>query len=727
VLATQPRATRHAQAPSPFDALNPEQLDAVTHGDAPLLVIAGAGTGKTTTLAARVARLVLDGTDPQRLLLLTFSRRAASEMQHRAGRMLHQALGLPVSQAPPVLPWSGTFHSIGARLLRAHAPQLGLSEHFTVLDRADAQDLMGLVREAQGLADRALRFPLPATCLGIYSRCVNSRAPLAALLDTHFPWCSDWHDELKRLFGAYAAEKLRQLALDYDDLLLSWAQMLGEPALAALLRARFDRVLVDEYQDTNRLQAEILQGMVPDGRGLTAVGDDAQSIYGFRAAEVGNILGFAQQFGARSRVLPLQRNYRSTQPILDAANAVIALAAQRHVKTLWTDRASAERPRLVTVADELAQAGWVADDVLCRREQGLALKQQAVLFRTGHHAAALELELTRRRIPFVKFGGLKFLEAAHVKDVLSVLRWAVNPRARLAGWRAARLVAGIGPAAARRLLDAVDAGTDAPQGPPACRAPHAPQACQARQARQAWRPPAAAAADWRVFAALLDRLETSPAAAWPDDLAAVLDWYAPVLTRLYEADAPVRQADLDQLLRLASAHGTRDCFLTEMALDPPEATSDEAGPPLRDEDYLILSTIHSSKGQEWSAVTVLNVVDGCMPADMAAGSADEIEEERRLLYVAMTRAKAHLSLMVPQRFHVTQQHRLGDRHLYAGRSRFIPPSVAAWFDHVGPEPRASDSAEPGDPTQAPAGAAPAGPPGPAPTIDLAERLRAQWD
>lgn len=709
MLATHPPGLPESPAPSFFAELNPEQLEAVTHGDAPLLVIAGAGTGKTTTLAARVARLVLDGTDPQRLLLLTFSRRAASDMQHRAGRVLHQALGLPASQAPPQLPWSGTFHSIGARLLRAHASQVGLSEQFTVLDRADAQDLMGLVREAQGLADRVVRFPLPPTCLAIYSRCVNSRAPLAELLDTHFPWCSTWHDELKRLFGAYVAEKQRQQALDYDDLLLGWAQMLDEPALATSLRARFDRVLVDEYQDTNRLQAAILQGMSPEGRGLTAVGDDAQSIYRFRAAEVGNILGFAQQFGAHSRVLPLQRNYRSTQPILDAANAVIALAAQRHVKTLWTDRASAERPRLVTVADELAQAGWVADDVLCRREQGLPLKQQAVLFRTGHHAAALELELTRRRIPFVKFGGLKFLEAAHVKDVLSVLRWAANPRARLAGWRAARLVPGIGPAAARRLLDAIDAGTDA------------------RHARQAWQPPAAAAVDWRGFAGLMGRLDAETGSGWPDELAAVMAWYAPVLKRLYEADAVVRQADLDQLLRLAVAHGSRERFLTEMALDPPEATSDEAGPPLRDEDYLILSTIHSSKGQEWSAVTVLNVVDGCLPADLAAGSAEDLEEERRLLYVAMTRARAHLSLMVPQRFHVTQQHRLGDRHLYAGLSRFIPPPVAAWFDRVGPDRAPTGTAAPDEPMPTSNATAPAEPSGPAATINLAERLRAQWD
>ena len=652
-----------AGGPGLFEQLNPQQRAAVMHGDSPLLVLAGAGSGKTMTLAARVARLVLDGADPNRLLLLTFSRRAAQEMNARAGRLLHQALGLRATQAAPSLPWSGTFHAIGARLLRAYAASVGLPPNFSIIDRGDAEDMLALQRQARGLAAAHSRFPLKNTCLAIYSRTLNRQRPLAEVLRDDFPWCADWHDALKALFAAYAADKAAQHTLDYDDLLLAWHQMLADAGLAAHIGGRFDQVLVDEYQDTNRLQAEILLRLKPDGRGLTVVGDDAQSIYGFRAAEVGNILGFCDQFEPPATRQLLERNYRSTQPILAASNAVIALAEQRHAKTLWSERASSQRPLLVTVADEMGQARWVADSVLAQREGGLRLKQQAVLFRTSHHSAALELELTRRNIPFVKFGGLKFLEAAHIKDVLALLRWAQNPRCTLAGYRVAMLVPGIGPKRARQLVDAQAAAPDA------------------RQALLDFVPPPPARQDWLALVELMAALAL-PESPWPDELAAALTWYAPHLQRLHGEEAPVRQLDLDQLQRLAAGQGSRERFLTELTLDPPEATSDESGSPHQDEDYLILSTIHSAKGQEWNAVSILNVVDGCMPADMATGSAAAVAEERRLLYVAMTRAKQHLQLMVPLRFHVSQQPKFGDRHLYGGLSRFIPPEVAALFEQV---------------------------------------------
>ena len=674
-------------APPPWLAdLNPQQLAAVQQGNPPLLVLAGAGTGKTATLAARVAALVLAGVDPQRLLLLTFSRRAAQSMAQRAGRRLHQALGLRATQAPPVLPWAGTFHAIGARLLHAYAAQAGLPEHFSIIDRGDAQDLMALQRQALGLAATHSRFPMAATCLAICSRTLNSQLPLAQVLDDDFAWCSAWQAELKALFRAFAAAKAAQQVLDYDDLLLAWLQLLADDALAAHMGARFDAVLVDEYQDTNRLQAAILQRLKPGGRGLTVVGDDAQSIYRFRAAEVGNILGFAQQFGPDARTVLLERNYRSSQPILDASNAVIAQAAERHAKTLWTPRTTGPRPQLVTVADELAQARWVADAVLARREEGVVLKQQAVLFRTGSHSAALELELARRQIPFVKYGGLKFLEATHIKDLLSVLRWGQNPRCMLAAWRAAQLVPGLGPRGARRLVDVLAAADDP------------------RAALAAFTPPPAARADWPALAALVRQLQAD-GSPWPAELDAVRAWYTPHLERLHGDSAALRQLDLDQLQRLAALQPGRERFLTELTLDPPEATSDESGVPHQDEDYVILSTIHAAKGQEWDAVTVLNVIDGCMPADMATGSAAAVAEERRLLYVAMTRARHHLALMVPLRFHVTQQHRLGDRHLYGGLSRFIPPAVAAWFDRV-TEGQAAPDAAPAPLPPRPAGAPP---------------------
>jgi DNA helicase-2/ATP-dependent DNA helicase PcrA len=678
----------------PFASLNGEQHQAVFHGrgadaDGPLLIIAGAGSGKTLTLAARVARLVLDGADPQRMLLLSFSRRAAADLAQRVGRMLHQALGLVPTQRPPELPWAGTFHSVGARLLREQAERIGLNRAFTIADRSDSEDHLGLLRHELGLSKTHRRFPLKSTCLGIYSRAVNSCEPLAAVLQQRYPWCAAWEAELKALFRAYVDDKQRQQVLDYDDLLLYLAQMLQDPMLAGQLDARFAQVMVDEYQDTNRLQAGILRALKPDGRGLSVVGDDAQSIYGFRAAEVRNILDFPLQFAPPARVLTLQRNYRSTQPILHACNAVIAQATERFAKTLWSDRTAAERPQLVSVLDEVAQARWVADAVLAQREEGVALRRQAVLFRTSHHGAALELELVRRNIPYLKFGGLKFLEAAHVKDLLSLLRWQQNPRHRLAGFRVAQLLPGMGPAGARRLLAALDDAADAPG------------------ALRAFQAPPAAAAAWGDLRDCLDRMDC---AGWPGLLHAALHWYQPHLQRLHE-DAVVRATDLEQLSRLAGGFASRESFLTELTLDPPEATSDEAEDPHLDEDYLILSTIHSAKGREWSAVYVLNVVDGCLPADMAAGSAAEIEEERRLLYVAMTRAQQRLHLLVPQRFHVSQQAAGGDRHVWGGLSRFLPPAVAACFDPV----------QAGD---APATVSPcAG----GPTIDLAARVRSVWD
>ena len=434
-----------------------------------------------------------------------------------------------------------------------------------------------------------------------------------------------------------------------------------------------------------------MRGLRPDGCGLTVVGDDAQSIYSFRAAEVRNILDFAGQFDPPATVLTLEQNYRSTAPLLAASNAVIALAAERHVKQLWSERRASERPALVWVDDEAAEAAWVAERVLALRESGLALKSQAVLFRSSQHSNALELELARRDIPFVKYGGLRFLDAAHIKDVLAVLRFAANPHGQRAALRALQLVPGVGPASAERLLAAIAAAGD-------------PAACLSAFAA----PPAAAPA-WAEFAALFATLR-APESPWPGELQAVQRWYLPLLDRLHDDPAP-RAADVAHLVRLADGYPSRERFLTELALDPPAAASDEAGPPGRDEDYLILSTIHSAKGQEWSAVSLLRVVDGCLPSDMATGSAAEIEEERRLLYVAMTRARHHLHLLVPQRFYVSQQSAFGDRHVYGSISRFLPPPLHGLFEHV--EPKGAERAG------ATAEATPA-------SVDVGARVRSLW-
>jgi DNA helicase-2/ATP-dependent DNA helicase PcrA len=659
--------------------LNPEQRRAVEHGVAdgegggPLLVIAGAGSGKTNVLAHRVAHLVAAGAHPGSILLLTFSRRAAEEMARRAERIVRQvAVGRP-HLAGAKLAWAGTFHSIGARLLRDYAARIGLNPAFTIHDREDSADLLNLVRHELGLADTGKRFPRKHTCLAIYSAVVNTLAPLRDVLQTRYPWCLDFEDDLKRLFRAYVEAKQAQYVLDYDDLLLYWAQMAGEPALAQEIGARFEHILVDEYQDTNALQASIVRALKPDGAGVTVVGDDAQSIYAFRGATVRNILDFPEQFAPPARIVTLERNYRSTQTILAAANGVIAAAAEGYAKSLWSERASNERPQLVTVRDEISQAAFVVDQILARREAGIALKAQAVLFRTSHHSATLEIELTRRNIPFVKFGGLKFLEAAHVKDVLALLRWIENPRDRVAGFRVLHLMPGIGPRTAASVLDLIAGVEDVPM------------------ALAEVRVPAAAALAWQDFLALVDALYQREL-PWPTEFESIEAWYAPHLERLYD-DAPLRQGDITQLAQIARTYPSRQRFLTELTLDPPDATSGEAGAPLRDEDYLILSTIHSAKGQEWNAVYLLNAVDGCIPSDMATGSPQEIEEERRLLYVAMTRAKDHLQLVVPQRFYVTQQQGWGDRHVYAGRTRFIPPSLEKFFEtRVWPEAAAVQAA-----------------------------------
>lgn len=668
--------------------LNDAQAAAVEHdGETPLLVIAGAGSGKTNTLAHRVARLVLNGADPKRIMLATFSRRAAAELNRRVERILRRDLG-PEAAAAAIPAYAGTFHAIGARLLREYAERVGLPANFTIHDREDSADLMALARHAAGLTDSPTRFPTKGTCVAIYSRVVNARTTLGETLGRHFPWTVAHEAALARLFAAYVEAKQAEGVLDYDDLLLYLAQALEEPALADEISGRFDHLLVDEYQDTNSLQAGIALRLRPQGRGLTVVGDDAQSIYSFRAATVRNIIDFAGSFDPPARVVALERNYRSTAPILAASNAVIALSPERLAKALWTEKQDGAPPLLVSVGEEADQARYVATRVLQNREAGSSLKSQAVLFRTGSHSAALELELTRRNIPFVKFGGLKFLDAAHVKDALALLRFVENPRDRVAGFRIMQLLPGVGPGHAEKMVAAASAG-------------------DAFATLAAYPAPAKARAAFAEFAELLRRVAPLP---WPADFAEILAWRRATLEDSYDNIAP-RAADLDALERISETYPSRERFLSELTLDPPDATSDEAGPPLRDEDYLILSTIHSAKGQEWKSVFVLNCVDGCIPSDLATGTRDEIEEERRLLYVAMTRAKEDLELIVPRRFHVHGQPRNGDRHVLASRTRFLPPSTLKHFQQIAWPPIAA--AAPARPSEGP-------------RVDLKARMRAMW-
>jgi DNA helicase-2/ATP-dependent DNA helicase PcrA len=645
-----------------LDRLNPAQRQAVTHEQGPLLVIAGAGSGKTNTLAHRVAHLIVNGADPRRILLMTFSRRAAAEMQRRVQRLVVQVMGAKAGVITDALSWAGTFHGIGARLLREHAEQIGLVSGFSIHDREDSADLMNIIRHEMGFSEAKKRFPTKGTCLAIYSRVVNAEEEIERILKDNFPWVAMWADQLRELFGRYTEEKQRQQVLDYDDLLLYWAAMMREPSIAGELAERFDHVLVDEYQDTNRLQASILLALKPDGDGLTVVGDDAQSIYSFRAATVRNILEFPAAFSPAARIVTLDRNYRSTQPILEAANAVISESKDRFTKNLWTERLATEKPRLVTVKSEVDQARYVVESVLACREGGTSLKQQAVLFRTSSHSAELEIELTRRNIPFVKFGGLKFLDAAHVKDMLALLRFVDNPRDRVAGFRVLQLLPGVGPSSAGKVLDRMLESAD-----PLRTLLDSP-------------PPPRGSEGWPQLLDVVGNLGRG-GGGWPAELLMARLWYEPLMEQVYE-DAEVRKEDLYQLEQIAAGYPSRERFITELTLDPPDATSDQAGVPLLDEDYLILSTIHSAKGQEWKNVHVLNVVDGAIPSDLGTGSTHELEEERRLLYVAMTRAKDELHLMVPQRFYVHQQSQHGDRHVYAQRTRFITKAMLGLFDDL---------------------------------------------
>src|SRR5437588_1899583 len=499
-----------------LESLNREQRRAVEHGlrekstapSMPLLVIAGAGSGKTNTLAHRVAHLIVNGADPRRILLMTFSRRAAAEMTRRVERIARRVIGERADIMTDALAWAGTFHGIGARLLRDYAQEIGLDRDFTIHDREDSADLMNLVRHNLGFSKTESRFPTKSTCLAIYSRAVNAEAPLDEVLRGNFPWCAGWEKQLRKLFAAYVETKQQHNVLDYDDLLLYWAQAVGDPLLADAIGGRWDHVLVDEYQDTNRLQASILLALKPAGRGLTVVGDDAQSIYSFRPATVRNILDFPRASSPPADIITLDRNYRSTQTILAAANGVIGLAKERFTKNLWTERTSAAKPQLVTVRDEADQARFIVERILENRESGTLLKEQAVLFRTSSHSGPLEIELTRRNIPFVKFGGLKFLDAAHIKDMLALLRFVENPRDRVAGFRLMHLIPGVGPVSAQRVLDHMADGADAISA--LSRAPAPPRAGSA----------------WKAFVGVMADLRHSN---WPVDLERARLWYEPHL------------------------------------------------------------------------------------------------------------------------------------------------------------------------------------------------------
>jgi DNA helicase-2/ATP-dependent DNA helicase PcrA len=664
-----------------LEGLNPAQRNAVTYGSGPLLIVAGAGTGKTRTLACRVAHLIDSGVSPDRILLLTFTRRASGEMLSRAAKLINRG-----SAGGKV--WGGTFHAVANRLLRTYHSAVDLPAEFTVMDEGDAGDLMNLIRGELGLSKKDRRFPRKQTLVKIYSHMVNAHRPLDKTLELHFPWCQQEIDGVREVLEHYVQRKKEQAVLDYDDLLLYWAALTGSGA-GEKIADRFEHILVDEYQDTNAIQAEILLGMRRKYNSLTVVGDDAQSIYSFRAATIRNILNFPDQYPG-TRVVTLEQNYRSTQPILAAANAVMEPAKERYTKELWSDRKSDLKPAVVSCSDESQQTDIVCRNILEHYEQGIPLMRQSVLFRASHHSAMLEIELAKRNIPFHKYGGLKFIEAAHIKDVLALLRMLENPFDEISWFRVLHWFDGVGPRTARRVMDELGVRRilGEPQqenhGNPVVRllenVPSVPSA-----ARRPLGDLRAAFADCLGCSPTLEsdapRLEARGGSdekggragrtelALPSQIERIRVFYEPICEKLYDNTA-VRLRDIDQLAGIASRYRSRQRFITDLTLDPPISTSDLAQAPHLDEDFLILSTIHSAKGCEWDVVHILHAADGMIPSDMATRDEDGVDEERRLFYVAMTRAKDVLYIYFPLRYY---HHRfgLGDGHGYAQLTRFL--------------------------------------------------------
>jgi DNA helicase-2/ATP-dependent DNA helicase PcrA len=645
--------TPNEQDLSWLDELNPQQRKAVMHLNGPLLVVAGAGSGKTKTLAYRVAYLIAQGVDPDRILLLTFTRRASDEMIRRASNVMYRDAHANLRV------WGGTFHAIANRLLRIYADAAGLSNNFTVMDQGDAEDMLSVIRHDLNMHLKEKRFPKKGTCLSIYSRCVNGTDKIEDVLHRFFPWCEEWVADLRHLFQQYVIRKQQKQVLDYDDLLLYWTHLVSDPEMSARLTARFDHVLVDEYQDTNKLQAQILRGMRTGNHNIMVVGDDAQSIYSFRAATVRNMLEFPEQF-PNTHVVTLDQNYRSVMPILTTTNKVISQSRERFAKDLWSSRTEGQRPKLVTCWTERQQDDFLVQRILEHYEQGIPLHKQAVLFRAGNLADSLEVELTRRGIPYHKYGGLRFLEAAHVKDLLSFLRIAENPLDEMAWFRAMQLIDGVGPSTAGKIIRHV--------------ADHQNRVGSIRE----YNAPAAARGPLEGFVKLMESLADGDTMPPASQVERVRKFYDPILRKNYD-NAKVRADDLENIERIASGYSSRSKFLVDLQLDPPNSTSDLAGKPMQDEDWLVLSTIHSAKGCEWDVVYVMHASDGCLPSDMAAGSANELEEELRLLYVAMTRAKDFLYVTWPMRYY-HRRYKTGDRHSYAQVSRFLTQDVTQTMD-----------------------------------------------
>lgn len=598
-------------------ALNPQQLAAVTAADGPSLVIAGAGSGKTRTLIYRVAYLIDKGVDPTSILLLTFTRKAAQEMLQRAGLLIG-------ARSERVA--GGTFHSVANMLLRRYGRPIGLEPGFTILDRGDAEDLIALMRNQLGLNEKDKRFPRKGTIAEIFSKCENTLASLEDVLLGEFAHFAEHLNDLDKLKHAYVAAKRQKQLLDYDDLLAKLRELLGahEPTRQAISQ-NFRYILVDEYQDTNRLQADLVRKLAATHENVMAVGDDAQSIYAFRGATFRNIMDFPALFPGTT-LYKLEENYRSTQPILNLANEIIQSATEKYAKHLFTRKLDGPLPALVQAAGENAQSRFIAQRILELREEGVPLDEIAVLFRSSFHSFDLEIELSRRNLPFVKRGGFKFIETSHVKDLLAHLRVIENPLDAVSWNRLLMLVEGVGPKKAQDLIASFVKSEQ-------------PLAVLREVSGRSSRP-------LKDLAIMLEEAARSTSLTPAEQVNEVYRYYLPILKEHYD-DYPKRMRDLEHLYTMAERYAGLNDFLADLALEPPDASVADVEAGDRDDERLVLSTIHSAKGLEWQCVFVIWVVDGRFPSAYSFLTEEELEEERRLFYVAVTRAKKHLYLTYP--------------------------------------------------------------------------------
>ena len=605
------------------EVLNSQQLGAVVHRDGPLLVVAGAGSGKTRTLIYRVARLIESGVPPGAILLLTFTRRAAQEMLRRVEQLIGERGG-QVS--------GGTFHSFANHVLRRYGNVIGVKPNFTILDRSDMEDILNLLRSRMGFASKERRFPKKGTIAEAISMARNKNRELKLQLDIDFPHLLEHQAEIIALAEQYETYKRERGVLDYDDLLFRLAELLRlDDNVRRRLSDTYRYIMIDEYQDTNVIQAELVRQLAATHQNVMAVGDDAQSVYSFRGANFRNIMDFPALF-PETAIIKLEENYRSLQGILDLANEVISRAGEKYTKVLFTERRGQFRPMLVRAADEHMQSRFIAQRILELREDGVGLGEIAVLFRSSFHSFDLELELQRRDIPFVKRGGFKFIETAHIKDVLAHLRVIANPTDAVSWMRALVLIDGIGTRSAERLVEAI-IQSEQPE-------------TELRQSASKFNPrQQKALAGCIALASLIGQLragEGRPA----DQLAEVIEYYLPIMRDAYRDDYPKRERDLEHFQNLAERYRSLESMLADMALEPPNDSIGDVLAVDPEEGYVTLSTIHSAKGLEWRVAFLIWVADGRFPGPMSVRP-EELEEERRLMYVAITRARDELYLSYP--------------------------------------------------------------------------------